>query len=240
MTGHKVGRPAGDRHDLAAHLRPVERLPHDRRRQVPRGRRDGRRVPPRAPAQQRHGRGPRLLVPRHRDRRAQREEDPGLGVRRRLPGHPGLRADLRPGRARPSSTGSPATSASRTTSTPRSRCSTSTSTTRSTAATGRTSTRSRSTARATSLGRNRARKNWNSVGDHVPGVPHQHLAGDRRRQVHRHARRDRRHHRATLPRRRQQPVRPGAVPRGLEPRRDMGLAAEPRRSSATTSRSPGT
>ena len=147
--GPQDGRPPGDRHDLAAHLRPFDRLPHDRRRSLPQGGRGRRRVPPRAPPQQRHERGRDLLVSRHRDRRAEREEDPRLGIRRRLPGHPGLRADLRAGRAPPRSSGSPATSGSTPTSTRRSRCSSGSSTTPNTAATGRTSTRSRSTARAT-------------------------------------------------------------------------------------------
>ena len=94
-------RPPGDRHDLAPHLRPLERVPHDRRGSLPQGRRDRRRVPARAPAQRRHERGRHLLVPRHRDQRAEREEDPRLGIRRRLPGDPGVRADLRAGRPDP-------------------------------------------------------------------------------------------------------------------------------------------
>ena len=143
-------RPPGDRHDLPADLRPRDRLPDDRRGPLPRGGRDRHRVPARAPAQRRHERGHHLLVPRHRGRRAEREEDPRLGVRRRLRGHPGLRADLRPGRARPRSTGSPATQRikERHRRDDR-RSSTASSTTPSTAATARTSTRSRSTARAT-------------------------------------------------------------------------------------------
>ena len=62
-----------------------------------------------------------------------------------------------------------------------------------------------------------------------PGLPDQPLAGDRRRQAtptcSSHVRDT---IAAALPGRRQQPVRAGAVPRGLEPRPDLGLAAEPR------------
>ena len=69
------------------------------------------------------------------------------------------------------------------------------------------------------LGPNRARKNWNSVGDHAPAYLINTLPGDRRGPVHGHAGVHRRHDRGALPGRRQQPVRPGALPRGLEPRR---------------------
>ena len=77
------------------------------------------------------------------------------------------------------------------------------------------------------LGRNRARKNWNSVGDHIPAYLINTWLATGDDKYARHAGLDRRHHREALPGRRQQPVRPGAVPRGLEPRRDLGLAAEP-------------
>ena len=77
------------------------------------------------------------------------------------------------------------------------------------------------------LGRNRARKNWNSVGDHVPAYLINAWLATGDDKYMRHARLDRRHDRGALPGRRQQPVRPGAVPRGLEPRPDLGLAAEP-------------
>ena len=93
--GQQGRQPPGDRHDLAAGLRLRDGLPADRRGPLPRGRRDGHRVPARAPAHRRHGRGRRLLVPRHRHRGAEREEDPRLRVRRRLRRDPGLRADLR-------------------------------------------------------------------------------------------------------------------------------------------------
>ena len=96
-------------------------------------------------------------------------------------------------------------------------------------------------ARATSLGRNRARKNWNSVGDHAPAYLINAVAGDRRRRsTPTCSSYDRRHHRGALPGLRQQPVRPGAVPRGLEPRPRPGAGSRTGRSSATTSRSPGT
>ena len=76
-------------------------LPAHRRGSLPRGGRSGHRVPARAHA---------LLRPRRRivywyhgiDVQGEREsQDPRLGVRRRLRRHPGLRADLRPGRAHP-------------------------------------------------------------------------------------------------------------------------------------------
>ena len=88
----------------------------------------------------------------------------------------------------------------------------------STAATSRTSTRSRSTASSDALGRNRARKNWNSVGDHVPAyLINAWLAtGDDRYADMLESTADTIDE--ALPRLRQQPVRPGAVPRGLEPR----------------------
>ena len=173
------------------------------------------------------GEGVDLLVSRHRDQRAEREEDPRLGVRRRLPGHPGLRADLRPGRPgpdlpdhrRPAHPGRhrPDDLAVR-------------------AVLLRPELRRLLVAPRPDLVRRQERRAGPQPGAQElelgrrphPGLPDQHLAGDRRGQVRRHARRDRGHHRAALPRRREQPVRPGAVPRGLEPRRDVGLAAEPR------------
>ncbi len=57
----------------------------------------------------------RLLVPRHRHPRRPRGQDLRLRVRRRLRRDPGLRADLRPRRARSRPTASPATRASSTT-----------------------------------------------------------------------------------------------------------------------------
>jgi hypothetical protein len=77
-------------------------------------------------------------------------------------------------------------------------------------------------------GNNRARKNWNSVGDHAPGLPDQPLAGDRRGQAPRLPGRHRRHHRQALPRLRAFAVCPGALPRRLEPRQHLELAAGPR------------
>ena len=82
------------------------------------------------------------------------------------------------------------------------------------------------------LGRNRARKNWNSVGDHAPAyLINVWLATGDDKYLDMLGL-DRRHDRVALPGLRQQPVRPGAVPRGLEPRRDLGLAAEPGRRRA--------
>ena len=101
MTGDKIGRPPGDRHDLAAHLRlrtaylltGEDRFLEAAEKGIEYLREHLRIVDTR--------RGRRLLVPRHRRQRAEREEDPRLRVRRRLRRHPGLRADLRAGRADP-------------------------------------------------------------------------------------------------------------------------------------------
>ena len=62
-----------------------------------------------------------------------------------------------------------------------------------------------------------------------PGLPDQPVPGDRRGALRRLPRVHRRHDREVLPGLRAQPVRAGAVLRGLEPRHDVGLAAEPRR-----------
>ena len=103
LEGDKLaGHAAGDRHDLAPGLRLRDRLPADRRGPVPRGGREGHRVPARPPA---HASTPAegivVLVPRRRHRGRQRAEDPRLRVRRRLRRDPGLRADLRAGRPDP-------------------------------------------------------------------------------------------------------------------------------------------
>ena len=108
------------------------------------------------------------------------------------------------------------------------------------AATSPTSTRSRSTRVHESLGHNRARKNWNSVGDHAPAyLINLWLATGEHRYadfleytfdtIVEH-----------FPDYEQQPVRPREVPRGLEPRPRTGAGSRTGRSSATTSRSPGT
>ena len=226
MTGNKVG----DRQETDTISRLiyglVERLPDDRRGSLPRGRRDRRRVPPRAPAQRstRARASPTGTTPSRSTSRARRRSSPRSSATTTRRSRPTSRSTRWPARRRRS--GSPAIRGSRTTSTRRSRCSSGSSTTPRTAATGRTSTRSRSTARASARPQPGAQEL--ELGRRPrAGVPDQRLARDRRRQVHRHAGVDRRHHREALPGRRQQPVRPGAVPRGLEPRPDLGLAAEP-------------
>ncbi len=83
--------------------------------------------------------------------------------------------------------------------------------------------------RSEALGANRAKKNWNSVGDHAPAyLINLYLAtGEERygRMLEVHLR----HHRQALPRLRPQPVRAGEVLRGLVARLDPHVAAEPRR-----------
>ena len=99
MTGNKVEQPPGDRHDLAADLRLLDRLPMTGEDRFLKAAETGIEYLPRAHSQRRHGRGRHVLVSRHRDRRrAERAEDPRVRVRRRLQGDPGLRADLRAGR----------------------------------------------------------------------------------------------------------------------------------------------
>ena len=127
----------------------------------------------------RRGRGHRLLVPRRRHLARRPAQDPRLGVRRRLRRHPDVRADLRarrpdadlPRHGRPAH---PRRHRARP-----SPCSTGSSATASRVATSRTSTRSRSTRARDSSAHNRARKNWNSVGDHAPALPDQRAAGHR-------------------------------------------------------------
>ena len=156
-------RPPGDRHDLAPHLRPVERLPHDRRGSLPQGLRDRRRVPARAPAKRstRARASPTGTTPSRSTSRARRRSSPRSSATTTRPSRPTSRSTRWSGR--PSSSGSTAIRRSRKTSTRRSRCSSASSTTPNTAATGRTSTRSRSTARATPLaatGRARTGTRW--------------------------------------------------------------------------------
>ena len=78
------------------------------------------------------------------------------------------------------------------------------------------------------LGHNQARKNWNSVGDHAPAYL---INRGSRPANEKYA--DFLEHTADtiaqpLPRLREQPVREGALPRGLDARLTLGLAAEPR------------
>ena len=67
-----AGHAAGDGHDLAAGLRVRDRLPADRRGPLPRGGREGHRVPARPHAHGRRGRGHRLLGARRSTPRAAR------------------------------------------------------------------------------------------------------------------------------------------------------------------------
>ena len=237
MTAHKVGDRPGDGHDLAARLRLRTAYLHDRRGPVPGGRREGHRVPARAPAAT--STQARAIVywyhAHRRSRRAERAEDPRLRVRRRLRGDPGLRADLRARPARPRPTGSPAIRRSGRTSTRRSilfeQYFHDPDARRLLLARRPDHVRSASASRWAS---NRARKNWNSVGDHAPAYlinlwlatgeqKYADMLVDTADTIEQR-----------FPDYDEQPVRPGEVLRGLVPRQDLGLAAESRRSSGTT------
>ena len=110
-------------------------------------------------------------------------------------------------------TGDPADSSG--TPTPRSGCSTASSSTGPRAAISRTSTRSPSTRAQRSLGPNTARKNWNSVGDHAPAYLINLYLATAAEQLRPDAWLDLRHDPRAVPRLRAQPLRPGALPRGL-------------------------
>ena len=148
------------------------------------------------------GEGIVVLVPRHRHRRTEREEDPRLGVRRRLRRHPGVRADLRAGRAaaqvfritrRSADPGRHRRDGRR--------CSRSSSTTPSTAATGRTSTRDLRPAQRFA-GPEPGAQELELGRRPRPGLPDQRVARDRRAALRRHAGRTGRHDRPALPGRR--------------------------------------
>jgi len=70
--------------------------------------------------------------------------------------------------------------------------------------------------RAESLGHNRAKKNWNSVGDHAPAFLINLVLATGRQEPGRLPGRDGRHDCRPFPRLREQPVCAGEVPRGLE------------------------
>ena len=164
----------------------------------------------------------------------QGEEALRLRVRRRLRRDPGLRADLRarrpdpdlPRHRRPADPERHRADASSS--------STGSSSTARAAATSRTSTRSRSTRAARRSAHNQARKNWNSVGDHAPAYLINLWLATGDDAVRRLPRAHRRHDRQPLPRLRQQPVRAGALPRGLEPRPRLRAGSRTAPSSATT------
>ena len=181
-------------------------------------------------------RGHRLLVPRHRRPRRPRAEDasPRSSATTTTRSRPTSRSTRWPARPRP--TASPATRAS---------CSDIElthqpvrpvlSSTASRAATSRTSTRSRSTRARESLGPNRARKNWNSVGDHAPAYLINLVAGDRRAEVRRLARSTPpTRSRSTSPTTTNSPFVQEKFHEDWSHDQHLGLAAEPRRSSATT------
>ena len=142
-------RPPGDRHDLAPHLRPLERVPDDRRGSLPQGlpRPASSTCASTCATTTRARASPTGTTPSRSTSRARRRSSPRSSATTTRRSRPTSRSTR--WSARPSCSGSTAIRRSRKTSTRRSRCSSGSSTTPSTAATGRTSTRSRSTARAT-------------------------------------------------------------------------------------------
>ena len=202
LEGDKLDdAPAGDRHDLAARLRLRVGLPADRRGPLPRGGREGHRVParPHAHASTRARASPTGTTASTSGRR-QRAEGVRLRVRRRLrrdPGYEQIYALAGP------------TQTYRITGDPRilrdvemthRRCSTSST---STARAGRLLLAHRPDhvrARTPrSLGHNRARKNWNSVGDHAPAYLINLCLATGEHEVRRLPRVHRRHDRGPLP-----------------------------------------
>ena len=161
---------AGDRHDLAPGLRLRDRVPADRRGPVPRGGREGHRVPARAHAH-------RSTRTRASSTGTTASTSPAASEQKILASEFGDDYDAIPAYEQIYALAGP-TQTFRITGDPRilqrhradaralrpllPRP-------RGRAATSRTSTRSRSTRAASRSAHNRARKNWNSVGDHAPG-----------------------------------------------------------------------
>ncbi len=104
------------------------------------------------------------------------------------------------------------------------------------AATSRTSTRSRSTRAASRSATTRARKNWNSVGDHAPAYLINLVPGDRRATTHADFLESTRRTRSQthFPDYENSPFVQEKFHEDWSPRPRVGLAAEPRASSATT------
>ncbi len=215
----------GDRHHLPARLRDGVGLPAHRRRGPARRRRARHRLPARARPLRRPRPRPRVLVPRAGRARRVRVEAVRLGVRRRPPGDPGLRADLRAHRSHPDLPGHRRSS--------------------------RAGRRRRHLAPVLPLlPRRRARRlvlprgpghaepargvvGAQQVAEELelrrrprPGLPVQHPAGHRRPAPRGDAGGVLRPDRAALPRGGQS-VRPGALLRRLEPGPRLGLAAGP-------------
>ena len=230
--GPRSATPApGDGHDLADGLRLRHGVPADRRGPVPRRRREGHRVPARAPAVHRPQGRHRLLVPRRRREGRPRAQDLRLRVRRRLRRDPGLRADLRAGRPDPDlphhrRRGDPLRH-------------------RDDAQPVREVLQGSGEGRLLLARRPGHLRSARRVAGPEPrqeelelggrpraGLPDQPGAGDRRPEARRHAGGHRRHDHQVLPGLRQRAVRPGEVLRGLEARRALGLAAEPGRRRA--------
>ena len=163
-----AGHAAGDRHDLAPRLRLRDRVPADRRGPLPRGRREGHRVPARPHAHGRRGRGHRLLG-------ARRSTPPAARRRRSSRSEFGDDYDAIPAYEQIYALAGP-TQTFRVTGDPRIQSDIELThelfnrffLDREGGASSRTSTRSRSTRAARRSAHNQARKNWNSVGDHAP------------------------------------------------------------------------
>ena len=226
---------AGDGHDLAPGLRLRDRLPADRRGPLPRGGREGHRVPARPHA---------LRSTRTRASSTGTTASTSPAARRRRSSPPSSATTTTRSRPTSRSTRSPARSQTyRVTGDPRilsdiemtielfDRFYLDREQRRLLLAHRPDHVRPAQPRRSA---HNRARKNWNSRRRPRARLPDQPVPRDRRRAVRRLPRLHGRHDRQALPGLRQQPVRAGALLRGLEPRPRRGAGSRTAPSSATT------